>query len=128
MGKGQWELEIDQRAQLRSSKLELALVALQYLPAIIFGWPSAIVGGLLLFVGIFRLSSKLSITGAVISAGFCFYIFASPPPLRWIGLLSFAGNILSIVAVRKKVPTVAAVFIAPFVLVTVYLAIVVFGR
>lgn len=95
---------------------------MQYWPMIIFGWPSAILGGILLLVGIFRRNAMLSIAGAVVAAGFCLYISLNPAPFRWLGLVAVTGNFMSAIAVRRNATVLATLSIIPFFLVAVYLA------
>jgi hypothetical protein len=88
----------------------------------VFGWPSAVLGGILLITGIARRKTKLCVIGAAVSAGFCLYISLNPAPFRWLGLLAVSGNFLSAVAVRKQSYALAAVSIIPFLLVVAFLA------
>lgn len=95
---------------------------MQYWPMIIFGWPSAVLGGILLVAGIVRRSTKFSIAGAVVSAGFCVYISMNPAPFRWLGLLALSANFLSAFAVRKHAYAFAAISTMPFFLISLFLA------
>ena len=95
---------------------------MQYWPMVVFGWPSAILGGTLLIVGVIRRSVKLAVIGAIVSAGFCVYISLNPAPFRWLGLLAISGNFLGPVMVRRNAHALAGISITPFVLVTLFLA------
>ncbi len=93
--------------------------------AILLGWPSALGGAALLLAGIARRSSWLAALGAGVSAGFCYYLSLHPLPFGLLGLLAAGGNILSVVAVHRKRQAAALALLAPFLLVTAYLALVV---
>jgi len=62
---------------------------------ILLGWPSAIIGILFIGAGIYLKNQKFRIAGAIISMGFCLYASMYPPPVRWMGLASIAGNWIS---------------------------------
>jgi hypothetical protein len=94
----------------------------QYWPMVVFGWPGAIVGGALLVAGVVLRRTGFSITGVLVSAGFCAYVTMNPAPLRWLGLPAIVGNLLSAVAVQKKAHMLAAVSMTPFFALAIWLA------
>jgi len=95
---------------------------MQAIAIIIFGWPGAIVGTVLMATGIVLSKPGLSFSGAVIATGFCLYIAMNPPPFRWIGLLALLCNFLSAVAVRRQATAAATTLVIPFLLMESYLA------
>ena len=101
---------------------------MQYWLMVVFGWPSAVLGGVLLIAGVLRQNTKLSIVGALVSTGFCIYVSLNPAPFRWLGLLAVSGNFLSAFAVRKHSYALAAISVIPFFLVALYLAVAVWNE
>ena len=101
---------------------------MEYWPAIIFGWPGAILGGALLASGIVFRKFGLSIAGAVIATGFCAYAILIPPPFRWFGVLALTGNYLSAVAIRGQAVVWAAALLIPFAVLAVVLAFAVLAQ
>ena len=90
---------------------------------ILLGWPSAIVALTLLTFGVIRKNPTMSVIGAVISIGFCYYFSTFSHPYNWLVLISLIGiNFLSAFAVWKRAYVLGAVLIAPFLVVVIYVA------
>lgn len=91
-------------------------------PALVFGWPSALGGALLLVLGVALGRAWLATFGAVLAAGFCAYLAMNPLPFRLIGLLALACNVACVFAVRRQAPWTARALLLPFLVVLAYLA------
>lgn len=63
---------------------------------IILGWPSVIVGYILLAGSIVFEKKKVGIIGALLSMGFCLIACLYPPPTRWMALAALICNWLSV--------------------------------
>lgn len=87
---------------------------MNYWPAIIFGWPTVILGGVLLIAGIVRQNSSLSLFGAILVSLFCGYLALMPPPFRWLALAALAGITGSYFAVKRQASVVASLLLVPF--------------
>lgn len=89
---------------------------------IVFGWPSAALGAILLITGVVRRNAVWNVAGTAVSAGFLLYVSLNPSPFRWFGILAIGGNLLSALAVRKQAYALAGISIVPFFLVSLILA------
>jgi len=83
---------------------------------IVFGWPSALAGGVLLVAGVATRKSWLSAAGAFVASGFCAYLALHPPPLRWFGIVAMTCNWLSVTAVSRGRVGWAVASLVPFAL------------
>lgn len=99
------------------------MAMMQYWPAIVFGWPSALLGAALLVAAIARRAFAAGIAGAILATGICAYASLAPPPLRWLGIVALGGNVASALAVRRGALTYAVVGLIPYVLLLVMLAV-----
>jgi len=90
-------------------------------PAIVFGWPSAFAGLVLLVLGIALRRAWLVGVGALVSAGFCAYLAMNPLPFRLLGLLAIAGNVLAVLAVHRRRLLLSCLALLPFLFVSCYL-------
>ena len=86
------------------------------LAIILLGWPSAIVGTVLLIAGIASRTLWLSVLGALAATGFCAYIALSPPPGRWLGLAALVANWLVVIAVWRRAVAWACAAMLPLLL------------
>jgi hypothetical protein len=91
------------------------------LMAIVFGWPSALLGLALLLGGALAQRASLSIGGAVVSTGFCAYLAMNPFPFALLGLAGFAGGCLSARASWRGAAVVALGWCLPLLVVVVAL-------
>jgi len=83
-------------------------------PAIVLGWPSALVGGALLVAGGLSGKSWLAGLGALISVGFCLYVSMNPMPFRFSGIVALACNAGFAFAVRRGTHPAAFLWLVPF--------------
>ena len=95
---------------------------MQAWPAVVFGWPSAFGGAILLIAGIVLRNVWVAALGALLSAGFCVYIGMNPFPFRLMGPIAFASSVLSVVAVQRRATLSACAFLLPFLAISGYLA------
>ena len=101
---------------------------MEYFSIIVFGWPSAILGCVLLASGIVLRNAKVTAIGAVVATGFCAYVSMNPPPIRWLGLVAFASYWLSVVAIWRRLPGWAAALMLPFIVLVILVAYAVFAQ
>jgi len=101
---------------------------MEYFSIIVFGWPSAILGWILLASGMVLRKAKVTAIGAAVATGFCAYVSMNPPPIRWFGLVAFAGNWVSVVAIRRRSPGWAAASMLPFIVLIMLAAYAVFAQ
>ncbi|MFN7941617.1 MAG: hypothetical protein U0X73_08440 [Thermoanaerobaculia bacterium] len=90
-------------------------------PILVFGWPSAIAGFVLLAVGSAARKSWLSGLGAAVSTGFCFYLAMNPAPAGVLGLLAIGGNACAVLAAHRRRSLLAAICLIPFLVASSYL-------
>ena len=95
---------------------------LEELLRIIFGWPSALSGAVLLSLGVSFKRTWLTAVGAVLSAGFCAYVGLNPFPFRVLGPGVLAANGLAAVVLRKEGRLVSATLLLPYSLLLIYFA------
>lgn len=75
---------------------------MQIWPAIVFGWPSLIVGSILVVAGVALRRTAIAAVGALVASGFFAYLAMNPPPTRLFGLLALAGNAAAAIAVGRR--------------------------
>jgi len=92
-------------------------------PQIVFGWPSALIGGVLLALGVSFRRAWLAAAGALVSAGFCIYVGLNPLPFRVLGPGVLLANVLAAVVLRKEGRLVATVLLLPYSLLLIYFAV-----
>lgn len=95
---------------------------MQWIAIILFGWPAAIAGTVLIAAGIWRQKARMALVGAFLAAGFCLYVAINPAPFRQVGLVALVSNFLSAYAVRRRTTETAVVFALPFLALELYLA------
>lgn len=97
-------------------------MSLDFWPAIVFGWPSAVGGAILLAAGVLRLRAGVALAGVLVSAGFLTYIALNPMPLRAVGIGCLIANVACAVAVRLRRRRDAVLWLLPYLALVVYLA------
>lgn len=95
---------------------------MEILAIMVFGWPSAILGIVLLACGIIYKKARVSAAGAIIATGFCAYISLYPTLIRWIAVAAFAGNWASVFALTRRSVLWATASILPFVVLIIFMA------
>lgn len=90
------------------------MALLDWWPAIVLGWPSALVGGALLVAGGLSGKRLLAGLGALSSLGFCLYVSMNPMPLRLAGVLALVCNVAFVLAVRRGLHPTAFLWLVPF--------------
>jgi hypothetical protein len=93
---------------------------LEYWPAVVLGWPSAICGLILLIWGAASRNAWLSAAGALVSLGFCCYMAMNPFPFSLWALFAVAFNVASVVAARLRARVLSLGLTLPFVLLSAY--------
>ncbi|HEX9798687.1 MAG TPA: hypothetical protein VGC00_00815 [Thermoanaerobaculia bacterium] len=91
-------------------------------PTIVFGWPSAIAGAVLLGAAVIRLRADVALLGALVSAGFLTYVALNPLPLRAVGAGCLAANVACAVAVKLGRRRAATLWLLPYLILLGWLA------
>jgi hypothetical protein len=94
-------------------------------PAIVFGWPSLIVGSILVVVGVALRRAAITAAGALIAVGFLAYLAMNPYPTRLFGLLALTANAAAALAVWRRRTVLAWLSLIP--LLSIWIGLVYFS-
>lgn len=94
---------------------------MQIWPAIVFGWPSLILGSILVVAGVAFRRAAIAAVGALAGSGFLAYLAMNPFPARLFGLLALAGNAAAAFALSRRKTRFAWLSLLPLVAVWAWL-------
>ena len=97
-------------------------MSLEQWPTIVFGWPAAAAGAVLLVVGVVRSRAGVALVGALVAAGFLTYLALNPLPLRAVGIGCLVANVACAVAVKLGRRRDATLWLLPYLILLGWLA------
>lgn len=95
---------------------------------VILGWPSAVLGLLLLASGVIFRKVALSILGAIAATGFCLFASTYLFPYSLVLLLVIVSNWTSVICMSKGRRGIAAVLIFPLAIENMFFGYAVYAQ